>query len=95
MASYKLLLLAIPVVAVMCLDFSSAFAQGQAAGQSGGPYIYTRIEVWALFYRQMVIAFVVGAILMGVIFYIVYRFRESNPANRNLPVRSTSEDGHH
>lgn len=92
MASYKLLLLAIPVVAVLFLDFTSAFAQEQAAG---GPYIYGRIEVWALFYRLMVIAFVIGAILMGVIFYIVYRFRESNPKNRNLPARSTAEGEQH
>jgi heme/copper-type cytochrome/quinol oxidase subunit 2 len=94
MASYKLLLLAIPVVAVLFMDFSTAFAQEQA-GQAGGPYIYGRVEIWALFYRLMVIAFVIGAILMGVIFYVVYRFRESNPRNRNLPARSTTEGEQH
>ncbi|AIF83063.1 hypothetical protein NTE_00988 [Candidatus Nitrososphaera evergladensis SR1] len=95
MASYKLLLIAIPVVAVLFMDFSIAFAQGQGeqAGQTG-QYIYGRVEIWALFYRLMVIAFVIGAILMGVIFYVVYRFRESHPKNRNLPVRSTEGEHH-
>ncbi|AIC17029.1 cytochrome c oxidase subunit II [Nitrososphaera viennensis] len=89
MASYKLLLLAIPVVAVLFMDFSIAFAQ------ESGQYVYGRIEIWSLFYRLMVIAFVIGAILMGVIFYVVYRFRESHPKNRNLPVRSSTEGEHH
>ncbi|HEX6562197.1 MAG TPA: heme transporter CcmC [Nitrososphaera sp.] len=75
------------------MDFSTAFAQ--EANQAGGPYIYGRVEIWALFYRLMVIAFVIGAILMGVIFYVVYRFRESNPRNRNLPVRSSTTEGEH
>jgi heme/copper-type cytochrome/quinol oxidase subunit 2 len=90
MASYKLLLLAIPVVAMLVIDFTSAFAQQQ----SGGPYVYGRVEIWALFYRLMVIAFVVGAVVMGVTFYVVYRFRESNPRNRNLPTRSMEGEHH-
>jgi hypothetical protein len=29
----------------------------------------------------MVIAFTVGAVLMGILAYVVFRFRESNPKN--------------
>ncbi len=54
--------------------------------------IINRVEVWGLFYKGMVIAFTIGAIIMGVIFYIVYRFRESNP--KNVP-RGSMEGAHH
>lgn len=89
MASYKLLLLMVPVLASMLIGVGSAFAQEET-----GQYIYHRVEIWGLFYRLMVIAFVIGAILMGVIFYVVFRFRESHPKNKNLPVGSTTEEHH-
>jgi hypothetical protein len=39
----------------------------------------------------MVIAFTVGAVVMGVIAYVIFRFRESNP--KNIPKAQT--EGQH
>lgn len=72
-----IILLLIPVVAVFLLGIDSAFAQ-----EDPGRYILHRVEIWALFYRLMVVAFVVGAVVMGSIAYVVWRFRESHPKNR-------------
>jgi heme/copper-type cytochrome/quinol oxidase subunit 2 len=72
-----IILLLIPVVAVSLLGINSAFAQ-----ESTQKYIIHRIEIWSLFYRLMVVAFVIGAVVMGTMFYIVWRFRESHPKNR-------------
>jgi heme/copper-type cytochrome/quinol oxidase subunit 2 len=72
-----IILLLIPVVAVSLLGINSAFAQ-----ESTQNYIIHRIEIWSLFYRLMVVAFVIGAVVMGTMFYIVWRFRESHPKNR-------------
>lgn len=77
MASSKIALSLIPIiiaVSFLLTQAASVFAQDQ-------PFI-NRVEVWALFYRLMVIAFTVGAVLMGVIAYVVFRFRESNPKNK-------------
>ena len=41
-----------------------------------------RVEIWALFYRLMVVAFVIGAVVMGTMTYVIWRFRESHPKNR-------------
>jgi heme/copper-type cytochrome/quinol oxidase subunit 2 len=41
------------------------------------------VEIWALFYRGMVAAFVVGAVVQGSIIYVAWRFREGN--KKNLP----------
>lgn len=71
----------------------AAFAQEGQGGQQGQQVIINRVEVWGLFYKGMVIAFTVGAVIMGVIAYVVFRFRESNP--KNVPRGSIEEGGHH
>ncbi|MGH9921437.1 MAG: hypothetical protein ACRD38_01655 [Nitrososphaerales archaeon] len=38
--------------------------------------INRRVEIWALFYRLMTAAFIVGAIVQGVMLFVVVRFRE-------------------
>jgi heme/copper-type cytochrome/quinol oxidase subunit 2 len=76
MASAKFALSLIPVtlaVSFLLIQAASVFAQD-------APFI-NRVEVWGLFYRLMVIAFTVGAVLMGILAYVVFRFRESNPKN--------------
>ena len=80
----RIFLLLIPagLVALFSLNVGSAFAQ-----QTASQYVYHRVEIWALFYRLMVIAFVVGAVVMGTMFYIVWRFRESHPKNKGIPSR--------
>lgn len=72
-----IIFLLIPVLAVFLLGIESAFAQ-----ESTERYILHRVEIWALFYRLMVVAFVIGAVVMGSIGYVVWRFRESHPKNR-------------
>ena len=46
--------------------------------QETGTSVIRRVEIWALFYRLMIAAFMVGAAVVGVIVYIIVRFRESN-----------------
>jgi heme/copper-type cytochrome/quinol oxidase subunit 2 len=50
----------------------------------GGEPIIRRVEIWGLFYRMMVAAFVVGAIVQGLNVYISWRFRESHPRFKNI-----------
>jgi heme/copper-type cytochrome/quinol oxidase subunit 2 len=73
-----IVLILIPVVILILLGIDiSAFAQ-----ESTERYIIARVEIWALFYRLMVVAFVIGAVVMGTLTYVVWRFRESHPKNR-------------
>lgn len=53
------------------------------AVEVGDPVI-RRVEIWGLFYRMMVAAFVVGAIVQGLNVYICWRFREGNPRFHNI-----------
>jgi heme/copper-type cytochrome/quinol oxidase subunit 2 len=78
MASYSaIVLLLIPVVTVLFTSVNAVHAQ-----ESAGKYMSARIEIWAEFYRLMVVAFVIGAVVMGTVAYVVWRFRESHPRNR-------------
>ncbi len=71
-----LMLVPVAVLALLGVD-SAAFAQ-----ETTERYLSARIEIWALFYRLMVVAFVIGAVVMGTMTYVVWRFRESHPKNR-------------
>jgi hypothetical protein len=57
--------------------------QGQDAAGGTPPeeLVIRRVEIWGLFYRLMIVAFVVGAVVQGTIIYISWRFRESNKKN--------------
>jgi len=46
--------------------------------QDTGISVIRRVEIWALFYRLMIAAFMVGAAVHGVWMYVAWRFRESN-----------------
>jgi heme/copper-type cytochrome/quinol oxidase subunit 2 len=61
----------------------------QASAQEAQQMINRRVEIWALFYRGMVAAFVVGAVVQGSIIYVCWRFRESN--KKNIPSKSAME----
>ena len=50
-----------------------------AAGDEPGEYLDRRVEIWNLFFRMMVVAFTVGAVVAGTMIWQVFRFRESNP----------------
>lgn len=90
LSSSAIILLLIPAVAISLLGIDSAFAQ-----ESTERYIIHRVEIWALFYRLMVVAFVIGAVVMGSIFYVVWRFRESHPMNRSDIAPARTGGAHH
>ena len=47
-----------------------------AFAQESDQVLNRRVEIWALFYRLMTAAFIVGAIVQGVMLFVVVRFRE-------------------
>jgi heme/copper-type cytochrome/quinol oxidase subunit 2 len=73
---WLLLLLFSPVVLVILSSFDNVFAQ------ESQQFVERRVEIWALFYRLMVAAFVVGAVVQGAIVYVCWRFRESHKQNK-------------
>jgi len=91
MASYSAVVLTFVIIAALTLLFvnSTAFAQ-----ETTERYLSARVEIWALFYRLMVIAFVIGAVVMGTMTYVVWRFRESHPKNRG-DITPAAGGGHH
>jgi heme/copper-type cytochrome/quinol oxidase subunit 2 len=56
----------------------SAFAQEE------GQFVNRRVEIWDLFYRLMTAAFIVGAIVQGVMLFISVRFREGKVKQREV-----------
>jgi len=73
---WLLFLLFSPLVIVVLSSFETVFAQ------ESEEYVVRRVEIWALFYRLMVAAFVVGAVVQGSIVYVIWRFRESHKKNK-------------
>ena len=55
------------------------------AAESAGEYIDRKAEIWNLFFRLMVVAFVVGGVIAGTMVWQVWRFRESNPKAKPTP----------
>lgn len=69
-----------------------SLAEYALAQESAENYVIRRVEIWSTFYRLMIIAFVVGAVVQGTIVYIIWRYRESN--KKNQP-KGTMESAHH
>ncbi len=67
----------IGVLAVMVVMFSVNIAL--AATDEPGEYLDRRVEIWNLFFRMMVVAFTIGAVVSGTLIWLIWRFRESNP----------------
>ena len=61
------------IIPTVCLAF---------AAESAGEYIDRKAEIWNLFFRLMVVAFVVGGVIAGTMVWQVWRFRESNPKSK-------------
>jgi heme/copper-type cytochrome/quinol oxidase subunit 2 len=79
-----LLFVVSPLVAVLILSVVvvPAFAQESSSSSSQAQqYLNRRVEIWALFYRGMIAAFVVGAVVQGSIIYVAWRFREGHKKN--------------
>jgi uncharacterized protein (DUF2062 family) len=92
---WLLIIIFTPIVSVSFTSFvfnlgQMAFAQESAEQQGqestgGSPPeepIIRRVEIWGVFYKLMVVAFVVGAVVQGTIIYVCWRFRESNKKNK-------------
>ena len=92
MVSYSSLVLILVLISVLTLLGlnSAAFAQ-----ETTERYLSARIEIWALFYRLMVVAFVIGAVVMGTMTYVIWRFRESHPKNRGDITPAAGGGAHH
>ena len=75
MVSYSALVLILVLIAVLThLEQSCCLCTGD-----NWALLSARVEIWALFYRLMVVAFVIGAVVMGTMTYVIWRFRESHP----------------
>ena len=61
-------------ILVIIPSIEYAFAQDEA-----GEYLDRRVTIWNLFFRMMVVAFTIGAVVSGTIVWLCWRFRESNP----------------
>jgi heme/copper-type cytochrome/quinol oxidase subunit 2 len=70
------------VLAPLIIVSISSIVVGQVFGQEAQQMINRRVEIWALFYRGMVAAFIVGALVQGSIIYVGWRFREGNKKNQ-------------
>ena len=89
---WLLIIIFAPVLSVSFTSFIFSFAQTAVAqeseeqvpteGSASEEAVFRRVEIWGLFYRLMVVAFVVGAVVQGVIIWISLRFRESNKKNQ-------------
>jgi hypothetical protein len=94
--NWLLIVIFSPMLSVSFMTFifdagqQMAFAQGtpgqQEQGAPGGSspedVVVRRVEIWGVFYRLMIIAFAVGAVVQGTIIYVCWRFRESNKKNK-------------
>jgi len=52
------------------------------AAETAGEYLDRKADIWNLFFRMMVVAFVGGGVIAGTMVWQVWRFRESNPKAR-------------
>ncbi|GFN41152.1 MAG: heme transporter CcmC [Marine Group I thaumarchaeote] len=61
-------------ILVIIPSLEYAFAQDEP-----GKYLDRRILIWNLFFRMMVVAFTIGAVVSGTMIWLVWRFRETHP----------------
>jgi heme/copper-type cytochrome/quinol oxidase subunit 2 len=83
-SKYWILLAFLPLFAILYVSyFEQAFGQESSVSDpTADSYVLRNVEVWGLFYRMMVAAFIVGAIVQGTIFYVCWRYRESHKKNK-------------
>jgi hypothetical protein len=94
---WLLIMIFTPVISISFTSFVFDFGQPALAQESEGgqqqeqapagesapeDLVIRRVEIWGLFYRLMVVAFVVGAVVQGTIIYVCWRFRESHKKNK-------------
>jgi heme/copper-type cytochrome/quinol oxidase subunit 2 len=69
----------VPIFVLLILNLTVGYVFAQESAQN---LLIRRVAIWDLFYRGMVAAFVVGALVQGSIIYVGWRFRESNKKNQ-------------
>jgi len=79
------------LVSIASFSFIIVPALAQESSSQAQQYLNRRVEIWGLFYRGMVAAFVVGAVVQGSIIYVAWRFREGHKKNR-IPAESGAGD---
>ena len=62
-----------------------------AAPDEPGEYLDRRVVIWNLFFRLMVVAFTIGAIVSGTMVWLCWRFRESHPKAQPTPYEEKGE----
>ncbi len=72
------------LVIIPTLDY--VFAQ-----EEPGEYLDRRVVIWNLFYRMMVVAFTIGAVVSGTMIWLCLRFRESNPQAKPTKYEAAGE----
>ncbi len=72
------------LVIIPTLDY--VFAQ-----EEPGEYLDRRVVIWNLFYRMMVVAFTIGAVVSGTMIWLCLRFRESNPKAKPTKYEAAGE----
>ena len=92
-SKYWILLAFLPLFTILYVSyFEDAFGQeSSVTDPTADSYVIRQVEVWGLFYRMMVAAFIVGAIVQGTIFYVCWRYRESHKRNK-LAQQQLEED---
>lgn len=86
-----LLLALLPLFTILYVSFfEEVFAQETKSAEG---YVYRNVEVWGLFFKLMVAAFIVGAVVQGVILYVCFRYRESHKKNRFMEKTTDEEMG--
>jgi heme/copper-type cytochrome/quinol oxidase subunit 2 len=87
-----LLLAFLPLFTILYASFfEQIFAQEETISPAE-EYTQRNVEVWGLFFRMMVAAFIVGAIVQGIVLYVCLRYREGHKKNRFL-TRQEEESG--
>lgn len=83
-SKYWILLAFLPLFTILYVSyFEQAYGQESSVSDpTADSYVIRQVEVWGLFYRMMVAAFIVGAIVQGTILYVCWRYRESHKRNK-------------
>jgi len=82
----KIGLLVVFTILVIIPTLDYVFAQ-----EEPGEYLDRRVVIWNLFFRMMVVAFTIGAVVSGTMVWLIWRFRESNPNAKPTKYEETGD----
>jgi len=82
----KIGLLVVFTILVIVPTIDYVFAQ-----EEPGEYLDRRVVIWNLFFRMMVVAFTIGAVVSGTMVWLCIRFRESNPKAKPTKYEETGD----